>query len=115
MKYYTLFFIKLRKRSLNFVVCCSVFLKELIEKKEVIFEKKESANLKNGMKSMPLQICWLLLTFANNLDPGLAKHNFQSNLEQKMFGTRNFLFFLKKKIRRRQQSNEKLPSMQRVN
>ena len=37
---------------------------------------------------MHLQICRLLLTFANSLDPDQAQHNFQSNLEQKMFDTK---------------------------
>ena len=46
---------------------------------------------------MQLQICRLLLTFANSLDPDQAQHNFQSNLEQKMFDTQMVFFFLKKK------------------
>ena len=37
-------FFKIKKEVIKFVVCCSVFLKHLIEKKEVIVEKK-SANL----------------------------------------------------------------------
>ena len=54
------------------------------------------------MKSMQQQICLLLLTFANSLDPDQAQHNFQSNLEQKMFDTQMvfliiIFFFLKKK------------------
>ena len=52
---------------------------------------------------MQLQICSLLLTFANSLDPDQARHNVQPNLEQKMFDTQMVFFFLKKKIRRRQQ------------
>ena len=48
---------------------------------------------------MQLQICRLLLTFANSLDPDQAQHNFQSNLEQKMFDTQMVFFFLKRKIR----------------
>ena len=46
---------------------------------------------------MQLQICRLLLTFANSLDPDQAQHNFQSNLEQNMFDTHMVFFFLKKK------------------
>ena len=44
-----LIFLKTQKDVIKFVVCCIVFLKELIEKK-VIFERK-SANLKKGMKT----------------------------------------------------------------
>ena len=59
------------------------------------------------MKSMKLQICCLLLTFANSLDPDQAQHNFQSNLEQKMFDTQMvfliIIFLFEQKIRRRQQ------------
>ena len=47
---------------------------------------------------MQLQICRLLLTFANSLDPDQAQHNYQSNLEQKMSDTQMVFFFLKKKI-----------------
>ena len=46
------------------------------------------------MKSMQLQICRLLLTFANSLDPDQAKHNFQSNLEQNMFDTQMVLLII---------------------
>ena len=45
---------------------------------------------------MQLQICRLLLTFANSLDPDLAQHNFQLNLEQKMFDTHIIFSFGKK-------------------
>ena len=47
---------------------------------------------------MHLQICPLLLTFANSLDPDQAHHNFHlSYLEQKMFDTQMVFFFMKKK------------------
>ena len=46
---------------------------------------------------MQLQMCCPLQTCANNLDPDQAQHNFQSNLEQKMFDTQMVFFFLKKK------------------
>ena len=39
------------------------------------------------MKSMQLQMCRLLLTFANSLEPDQAQHNFQSKSEKKMFDT----------------------------
>ena len=52
---------------------------------------------------MQLQICRLLLTFANSLDPDQAQHNSQSYLEPKMVDTQMVFFFLKKKIRRQQQ------------
>ena len=81
-----------------------MFLKHLIEKKEVIVEKKKvSKPSKRHEEHIQLQICRLLLTFANSLDPDQAQHNFQSNVEQIMFDTKMVFFFLKKKIRRRQQ------------
>ena len=46
---------------------------------------------------MQLQICRLLLTFANSLDPDQAQDNFQSYLEPKMVDTQMVFFFLKKK------------------
>ena len=50
---------------------------------------------------MQLQICRLLLTFANSGDPDQAQHNFQSNYEKKMFYTQmvflNIIFFFLKK------------------
>ena len=108
IKYHTLFFRKLRKTQvIKFVVCCSVFLKEFIGKKSYFWKKIKSANLKEGMKSMQLQIFRLLLTFANRLDPNQAQHKFQFNLEQKMFATQMvfliIIFSLWKNITRRQQ------------
>ena len=54
---------------------------------------------------MQLQICRLLLTFANSLDPDQAQHNFQSYLEPKMVDTQMVFFFLKKKSKKKSEDN----------